>query len=80
MEDSELEELVIPIWHKELDGLRSHVVLRWSLTGAEIGFHERVISNTRLTLDKLVWNSLPVGRIYPQCFVSLFRGASSNRK
>jgi hypothetical protein len=42
LEDSELEELVIPIWHKELKGLRSHVVLRLSMTGTDIGFYERV--------------------------------------
>lgn len=38
LEDNELEELVIPIWHKDLEGLRSHVLLRWSLTGTDIGF------------------------------------------
>jgi hypothetical protein len=32
-EENELEELVIPIWHNELEGLRSHVVLRWSRAG-----------------------------------------------
>jgi hypothetical protein len=38
LEEDELEELVIPIWHTELEGLRLHVVLRWSIVGKYIDF------------------------------------------
>lgn len=37
-EENELEGLVIPIWHNELEGLRFHVVLRWSIAGKYIDF------------------------------------------
>lgn len=37
-EEIELEGLVIPIWHNELEGLRLHVVLRWSVAGKYIDF------------------------------------------
>ena len=81
LEENELEELVIPIWHDELEGLRLHVVLRWSIAGKYILiFNMQAVPYKSLIFKSLIWYSLPFSWIYPQCSVPLFRGVISNRK
>lgn len=54
-EENELEELVIPIWHSELEGLRSHVVLRWSIVGKHIDFFNiRAVPRKSLVFKRLI--------------------------